>query len=243
MILVVAEQRGGRLNRASWEAIAAAQQVAPGELPTVALLGSNVERQAAELAAARVREVVRIEHPALEHYTPDGFTAALQTVLEPLAPELVIFPHTYQTRDLAPKLAARLDRALITDVIGIRTDEQRRTFLRPMFQGKLTAEVRPEGPTPHFVSIQIGAYRADQAARGDAAAPVRSLALVIESKEEDPSWIPPDWHFVEMARKRGLGIVRLTRIICFSSEGLIGLVQPRMSVHTARKSQDPGQPL
>jgi len=35
--------------------------------------------------------------------------------------------------------------------------------------------------------------------------------LVIESKEEDPSWIPPDWHFVEMARKRGLGIVRLNR--------------------------------
>ena len=35
--------------------------------------------------------------------------------------------------------------------------------------------------------------------------------LVIESKEEDPSWIPPDWHFVEMARKRGLGIIRLNR--------------------------------
>jgi hypothetical protein len=35
--------------------------------------------------------------------------------------------------------------------------------------------------------------------------------LVIQSKEEDPAWIPPDWHFVEMARKRGLGIVRLNR--------------------------------
>ena len=35
--------------------------------------------------------------------------------------------------------------------------------------------------------------------------------LVVQSKEEDPSWIPPDWHFVEMARKRGLGIVRLNR--------------------------------
>jgi hypothetical protein len=35
--------------------------------------------------------------------------------------------------------------------------------------------------------------------------------LVVQSKEEDPAWIPPDWHFVEMARKRGLGIVRLNR--------------------------------
>jgi lipoprotein-anchoring transpeptidase ErfK/SrfK len=35
--------------------------------------------------------------------------------------------------------------------------------------------------------------------------------LVVQAKEQDPSWIPPDWHFVEQARKRGLGIVRLTR--------------------------------
>lgn len=35
--------------------------------------------------------------------------------------------------------------------------------------------------------------------------------LVVQSKEQDPSWIPPDWHFVEQARKRGLGIVRLNR--------------------------------
>jgi hypothetical protein len=35
--------------------------------------------------------------------------------------------------------------------------------------------------------------------------------LVIQAKEEDPAWIPPDWHFVEQARKRGLGIVRLNR--------------------------------
>jgi hypothetical protein len=35
--------------------------------------------------------------------------------------------------------------------------------------------------------------------------------LVIQSKEEEPAWIPPDWHFVELARKRGLGIVRLNR--------------------------------
>jgi hypothetical protein len=35
--------------------------------------------------------------------------------------------------------------------------------------------------------------------------------LVVQSKDEDPAWIPPDWHFVEQARKRGLGIVRLSR--------------------------------
>jgi lipoprotein-anchoring transpeptidase ErfK/SrfK len=35
--------------------------------------------------------------------------------------------------------------------------------------------------------------------------------LVVQSKDADPSWVPPDWHYVEQARKRGLGIVRLSR--------------------------------
>ena len=49
--------------------------------------------------------------------------------------------------------------------------------------------------------------------------------LVVQSKEEDPSWIPPDWHFVEMARKRGLGIVRLNRgqTIAASDGSVIGV--------------------
>ena len=72
MILVVAEQRGGTLNRASWETIAAAQHF-PGDLPiVVAVPGSSVRGVADDLASARVSEVVTIDHPALALYTPDG---------------------------------------------------------------------------------------------------------------------------------------------------------------------------
>jgi hypothetical protein len=35
--------------------------------------------------------------------------------------------------------------------------------------------------------------------------------LVIRSKEENPAWVPPDWHYIEQARKRGLGLIRLQR--------------------------------
>src|SRR3954465_8012293 len=117
MILVVAEQRGGKLNRATWECIAAAQQL--GGPMTIAVLGGGIAGIAAEVAAAavdRVQEVVTIDAPALEPYTPDGFSAALAQAIEQLKPDTVLLPHTYQTRDFAPKLAARLDRALITDV-------------------------------------------------------------------------------------------------------------------------------
>ena len=68
MILVVAEQRHGTLNRASWETIAAAQQIPGGPPITVLLPGApGVTSTAAQnLAAAAVQEVLVLEHPALE---------------------------------------------------------------------------------------------------------------------------------------------------------------------------------
>ncbi len=180
MLLVIAEQRNGKLNRASWEAIAGAQQLASGGEVVVALPGAEVADATAELAAAQVKEVVGVRHAALEPYTPDGYTAALQDAIAQLAPAVVILPHTYQTRDFAPKLAARLDRALITDVTAIKAVGGETAFVRPMFQGKLTADVVPQGPAPHVVTFQIGAFRADQAARGASPAPVRTLDVAID---------------------------------------------------------------
>jgi electron transfer flavoprotein alpha subunit len=180
VILVVAEQREGKLNRATWETIAGAQQLAGLTNAPISILvpGAAVGGAAAELAAAQVKEVVTSEHPALEPYTPDGFTAALQDAIGQLSPSHVLLPHTYQTRDFAPKLAARLDRALVTDVTGVKTGP---AFVRPMFQGKLTADVVPQGPAPHFVTFQIGAYRVDQAAKGASAAPIRALGVAVDA--------------------------------------------------------------
>src|SRR5260370_1067447 len=123
MILVIAEQRDGKLNRATWETIAAAQQLAgiTGAPIAIAVPGASVSAVANELAAAQVKEVVTVESAALEPYTPDGFTAALQDAIALLAPAHVLLPHTYQTRDFAPKLAARMDRALVTDVTAIKS--------------------------------------------------------------------------------------------------------------------------
>ena len=182
MILVVAEQKDGTLNRATWETIAAAQQLAGASGTPVAVLvpGARVGAVAGELAAAQVADVITVEHAALDPYTPDGFTAALQDAVSQLAPSHVLLPHTYQTRDFAPKLAARLDRALLTDVTGIKTVGTETAFVRSMFQGKLTADVVPLGPAPHFVAFQVGAYRVDQAALGAAPAPIRALAVNVD---------------------------------------------------------------
>jgi electron transfer flavoprotein alpha subunit len=181
MILVIAEQHGGRVNRASWETIAAAQQVAGSAPIEVVLPGVAVEAHARELAAAQVSAVVRLEHPALEPYTADGYVQALAAFVRERNLEVVLLAHTYRTRDFAPALAARLDRAFIPDCTHVRREGSQIVLSRPIFQGKLTADVAPAGHTPHFVSTQIGAFRADAAARGTAAAPVQTASAAVDA--------------------------------------------------------------
>jgi electron transfer flavoprotein alpha subunit len=182
MILVIAEQREGKLNRASWEAIAAAQQMAGGLPIRIAVLGGTTGNVGADLAAADVAEVIVAEHEALEPYTPDGFVMALQALVDQQKPQFVALAHTYQTRDFAPMLAARMRKPLLTDITGVKGTGAAATFSRPMFQGKLTAEVKPQGDTPHFLSFQIGAFRADAVRKGGGA-PVNKTAAAVDASK------------------------------------------------------------
>ena len=179
MVLVIAEQRDGKLNRASWETIAAAQQA--GGPVKVAIIGKGVDAAAGELAAADATEVVQVDQDALGEYTADGYVLAAAALIEQEKPPLVFLPHTYQTRDYAPALAARLKRALVTDVTAIRKQDNAFVYTRPVFQGKLSADIAAAGPAPHIVTFQIGAYRADAAARGASAAPVRKASVSVDA--------------------------------------------------------------
>jgi len=180
VILVIAEQKDGKLNRASWEAVAAAQQLAAGSMPVkLAVFGQSLSGVAGELAAAAVAEVMTVEHDALALYTPDAFVHVAAALIAQQSPQFVMLAHTYQTRDFAPTLAARLDRALVTDVVALRQFNGQPAFARPMFQGKLVADVVLDGPAPHLVSVQIGAFRADAVQKGSSAAPVTSAAIGI----------------------------------------------------------------
>jgi electron transfer flavoprotein alpha subunit len=185
MILVIAEQKDGKLNRASVETIAAAQQLAAGSGPIkIAVAGQNVGAVASQLA--EYGDVIAVDHASLAQYTPDAFVQALQQVIAQASPSIVMLPHTYQTRDFSPTLATRLDRALITDVIGVKAPSAgagQPAFARPMFQGKLTADVQPQGAAPHFVTIQIGAFRADAAAKASAPGAVTNANVTIDESK------------------------------------------------------------
>ena len=191
-ILVVVEQREGKLNRVSWETIAAGQAIAAETEWTLeaAVLGSGVGSVASEVAGKKVSKVYDLESPALNPYTPDAFSAGLKQFLTANQPRLVLMPHTYQVRDFVPKLATAMDRGVISDCIGFRKDGDKLLFTRQMFQGKFAADVSFSGDAPWFITFQNGAFRGDKVEAGSGAAQVETVNLeipanVIRNKPQD----------------------------------------------------------
>jgi electron transfer flavoprotein alpha subunit len=169
-VLVVLERTATGWHRLSWEALAAAQSL--GAPLTAAAVGD-----AADLASKKLDKAYSVSHEVLAAYTADGYTAAIEQLIRQVQPALVVFPHTYQARDFAPKLAARLGRALISDVTKLAATGDSFTASRQLFQGKLNADYRAAGPGPHFVSIQAGAYRAEDVKAGTASVEIFTPAL------------------------------------------------------------------
>ncbi len=180
-ILVVIEQREGKLNRVSWETLTAGQALAAGTgwALEAAIVGSGVASFANEVAAKKVSKVFAIESPKLEPYTPDAFSAALKQFIESKQPKLVLMPHTYQVRDFIPKLATAMGRTAISDCIGYKKEGDKLLFTRQMFQGKLAADVSFACDAPWFVTFQNGAFRADKVEAATSAAPVETVNVQI----------------------------------------------------------------
>lgn len=183
MILAITEQKvaaPGKLNPASLEAIAAAQHLASSvRMPVAAVvLEAGDSGLAAELATRKLDKVIHASHPSLAQYSPDLWVRALVQIATQQQAKFVLLPHTYQVRDYAPQLATRMAGGLISDVTGLRVEGAEPVFLRPMFQGKWQAETAfTASDAPGFVTLQIGAFRADQAAMGERPAAVETAAV------------------------------------------------------------------
>jgi electron transfer flavoprotein alpha subunit len=185
-ILAITEQRDGKWNKASFETLAAAQQIAKdtNSTLTAAVIGNGIAALADELAGKNVAEVLLIEHELLGAYTPDGFSLALAQVISQGGFDLVLLPHTYQVRDFAPKLAASLGKGMIGDCVAYRNEGGKLIFVRQMFQGKTVADVSFAGAAPWFATFQAGAFRADlAAAHPSGKAPVKKINVELKPEQ------------------------------------------------------------
>ena len=186
-ILIFAEHAGGKLTRAAWEAVSAGQQLARDlALPASACIVGHVGAEGlaplpAELASADLREVLALDSPQLAEYTAEGTARALGETIRARQPRFVVFSHTYQVRDFAPKLAASLGCGLISDCLGYRNEGNRVIFVRQVFQGKFSADVEFAGPSPWLVSFQAGAFRRDAVRRGASPAKVTAAAVALDA--------------------------------------------------------------
>src|ERR1700690_4375809 len=188
-ILLITEQREGKFNKVSYETLAAAQQIVQQTKGTLTglVIGKSVAPLADELAGSQLDEVLLVEHDLLDKYTPDGYSLALQQVVESTKPDLVLLPHTYQVRDFAPKLAASLGKGMIGDCIAYRHESGKLIFVRQMFQGKTAADVTFQGAAPWFASFQSGAFRADLVtAHPGGKAPVNKISIDLKAEQIGP---------------------------------------------------------
>lgn len=169
-ILVFIEHNDCVLNKTSLEAITAAQSIAKDLGLTVsAVLPCDKDCALAnEIAGYDLAKVIVAKSDKFGIYTPDGYADAWEQVIRAESPQYVIMSHTYQVRDFAPKVAARLGREVVGDCIRYRAEGSKLVLTRRIFLGKLDADVTIGGDAPYFVTFQSGAFRGDNAAKGSA---------------------------------------------------------------------------
>jgi electron transfer flavoprotein alpha subunit len=185
-VLAVLEQQSSQFHRMSWETFAAAQQLAAalGAPVEVAVIGKGIDGLAAEASAKKTAGVWAVESDLLDAYTADAYAIALEQLIRKTQPTLVLFPHTYRTRDFAPKLATRFGRVLVSDAIAARVEDGAFVFVRQLFQGKFNGEVRLKNTPPQFASIQAGAWRSDALENASGVfAPVETFAPTIDAAQ------------------------------------------------------------
>jgi electron transfer flavoprotein alpha subunit len=185
-VWAVLQLRDGQVSRAALETIAAAQKLAAaiGGQAEAVILGSGVGDAATSAAGRDLAAVHVADHADLAGYTPGAFIGALAPAIRAAQPAFVVFAHTYQTVDYAPRLAHEIGAGLLPQITGFTSDAGVLLFSRPILGGKLQAKVKVRGEGTVIVSIQSGAFSSDSTAMGSAAAPIQALADLSEIKPE-----------------------------------------------------------
>ena len=169
-VWVVLQHREGKIHPMSREAIVAAQKLAgaDGGRAEAVLLGSGAEGLASELSGLDLAAIRVLDHPALAEYTPGAYGAALRSAIAADEPAALVFPHTYQTVDYAPRLAQELGGVMVPEVVSMRQEDGGWIFRRPVFGGKLQSDNRVRAEGVVLISVQSGAFSADDLAAGSA---------------------------------------------------------------------------
>ena len=154
-VFVITEQRDGAFRKVSFEAVSEGRRLADGLGAglTAVVLGSGVEGMAAELEKYGPDKILVADDPALADYTTSAYTNIIAGLVKSADPAVIILGASAQGKDLSARLAARLDAGLAMDCTAIKLESGNLTYTRPMFGGKIFADVEIDG------DLQIVAIR------------------------------------------------------------------------------------
>ncbi len=210
-VLVFAEQVHGSFRKIAYEAVSEARRLADtlGERVTAVVLGSGVDGIAGELGKYGADKILVGDDPALADYTTDAYTNVLFDFVKDNDPGILLLGASSQGKDLSARLAARLEVGLAMDCIALRLDGEKLIATRPMYGGKVLAEVVLEG-IPQMSAIRPNVMEIVEAARsGD----VEMVAIntgvvktrVVEKRVETASRVDLTEADVIVSGGRGMG--------------------------------------
>ncbi|MDP6339607.1 MAG: electron transfer flavoprotein subunit alpha/FixB family protein [Candidatus Marinimicrobia bacterium] len=190
-ILIVLEDNNGKIHRMGLESIAAAQKMANdlGLSMGALVMGKNGDALAEQASGFNVGEVIKVNNKLLSSYSSDGYAEAVKQVIEQENPTYVLFGHSYQVRDYAPRVSAKLMKPFLVDNVAMNTEGGNVVFTKQMFNAKLFSDITPVSDGPYLVSFQSAAFSSENAVSGSASvreATVNLDASMIKTESEEP---------------------------------------------------------
>ncbi|HLH76264.1 MAG TPA: electron transfer flavoprotein subunit alpha/FixB family protein [Candidatus Binataceae bacterium] len=141
-----------------------------------AILGEDIAALCPGLAQYGCK-LLAVQHPALKNYLADAYAQALAAVAEQVDAEYLLATATARGKDLMPRLAARLNAPMASDIVAIETDG---TLIRPMYAGNVLAAIELEGPRK-VVTVRATAF--EPAQPGATAAPIETVAVELKAEQ------------------------------------------------------------
>jgi electron transfer flavoprotein alpha subunit len=159
MILVFLETRDGKIKKSSLEALGEAKRRASelGAPAAAAVVGEGLNGLDPGLFGHGAEKVFLLESPHLDPYSAESYALALQSLIAEVRPQAVFFAATAMGKDLAPRLAAKLDVALATDCVKVEVKDGRLELTRPIYAGKAYLTIRLK-TTPQLVTLRPNVF-------------------------------------------------------------------------------------
>jgi electron transfer flavoprotein alpha subunit len=182
-ILVILEGANGAIHRISKEVVAAAQALGKDLDQKVSVLafGKNSDNLSKQAASFKVDEVLLVEDDNLKSYSADAYAETIRQIIEKESPKFVLTGYSYLVRDFFPKVSARLQKPLITDVTGYKVDGGKTLFTKQVLHGKLTVDIETKVDGPILIGFQSAAYSVDNLEKGSA--DIRTVAVTLDSTQ------------------------------------------------------------